>query len=154
MSEDSLIFDDLQPIQKTVKVGETNYILKEASAATAAQYRSACVRAARMQDGKVVGMEGIGEVEPLLVSLCLFETNKEGQIFRSVPITTVKSWRARIVKILFEKAKEISELDEKETEEILTKRLTEIQKKLDDFRAAKEADAQGAKEAEDSAKND
>jgi hypothetical protein len=55
---------------------------------------------------------GLANVEPLLVSLCLFRENGA-----PVLLATVRSWPARVVKSLFEKAKEISDLGEERKEE-------------------------------------
>jgi hypothetical protein len=129
----SLEWDDLEPIQVPVRVGQKRYVLREASEAAAATYRNAGLRSARMNDGKVVGIEGAADVQALLVSLCLFHfvAGKDGQQLPiPVSLEAVRSWPARVVLKLFERAKQISDLDETETREVLEKRLAETQEKL------------------------
>ncbi len=131
MSND-LNFSDLSIIELPVQVGENSYTLREANEATAVKWRNATMAAARFRDGSISGFSGIADSEPLLVSLCLFDKDN-----KNVHIDTVKEWPARIVKTMFEKAKEISELGETE----------ETVKELEDR-------LQKAKEVEEAAKND
>lgn len=128
----NLNFSDLSVIELPVQVGENSYTLKEANEATAVKWRNATMAAARFRDGNISGFSGIADSEPLLVSLCLFD--KDG---KNVPIDTVKEWPARIVKAMFENAKEISELGETEDT------VKELEEKL-----------KKAKEVEEAAKND
>ncbi len=131
MSND-LNFSDISLIELPVQVGAMEYTLREASEATAVQWRNATMAAARFRDGNISGFTGIADSEPLLVSLCLF--NGDG---KNVPIDTVKEWPARVVKPLVEKDKEISELGETEDT------IEQLEEKL-----AK------AKEVEEAAKNE
>jgi len=63
-----------------------------------------------------------------LVSLCLFDSSGA-----NVALTTIRSWPGRLVKKLFDKAKQISELDQQD-EETLTKQLEALTKQLDETR--------------------
>lgn len=139
---DPFDFDDLAPIEIPVRIAGVAYILREASEAAACKWRNHQLKATRMADGKVTGMDGMADAEPLLVSLCLCQTNPDGTLKldpqrnpANVPLALVLSWPARIVKPLFEKAKEISDLTEKETADALEKRLLETREKLDKLRA-------------------
>ena len=84
------------------------YTLKEADGNAAIQYRNRIMEAIRPSaEGQPTAYKGFAEVEPMLVSLCLF--NGDGQ---TVPLSTIKSWPSRIQKALFNKIKAISDLDE------------------------------------------
>lgn len=136
----------LAPQEVSVNLGDGKaYILKEASEADAAEWRNACQRAARMQDGKVVGVDGLGGVQALLVSRCLWErTGAVGPDGRPqdvrVPPERVRSWPARVVRPLYDRARLLSDLDERpETEAELVKAIAEMQEKLTALRAGKPA---------------
>lgn len=101
-------FDNLVSAEIPVKVAGSSYTLKEASGKAAGTYRNACMAAITIgPTGKATAMKNLADVEPLLVSLCLFDENG-----RNVPLSTITAWPARIQKALFNKAKEISELEE------------------------------------------
>jgi len=111
MSDDFQVEYDLKVQEVPVTIGGTKYLLREASEDAACQYRNAAMRGAKMTDGTVT-LGGAADVEPLLVSLCLFEMDASGAVIRNVPLVTVKNWPARVVKPLFNKVKEMSSLDE------------------------------------------
>ncbi len=129
---DELNFDDLTPIEIPVSVAGKKYVMREADEETAALFNNARMRGTRLEDGKVVGLPtDMAGVQSLLVSRCLFIVDKEGVPTRQyVKRTTVNSWPARVVKPLFEKAKEISELDEDETVEMLVKQRAELTERI------------------------
>lgn len=148
-----LIFDgdDATPHCEPVQIGLTKYWLHEASEGDAVVFSSARARSARMVDGKVVGVDNIGEISPLLVSLCLFRAAADGTFPRlsdgspdlksRVPVAEVKRLPARIVRQLFDRALLVSELKdaEEETEEDLEKKIRELQSKLFKMRTGKSA---------------
>jgi hypothetical protein len=128
-----LNFDSLDLIEVPVKIAGKAYVLREADEATASDYRSASIQGARLEDGEVVGLpENTGRVQAILVSQCLFPLNAMGTPEKHhVPLTTVKNWPSRIVRPLFDKAKEISELSEGEdTIESLEKEKAKIERRL------------------------
>ena len=111
MSND-LDFSDLTLTELSVRVGEQTYTLREASGAAACTYRNAMIRCTTLgSDGKATRMDNIADTEPLLVSLCLFDDKN-----RPVPVETIRSWPSRIVTKLYNKAREISSLEEGPTE--------------------------------------
>lgn len=133
MSEE-LNFADITPIELPVTIGEKKYVLREADEETAAIFSNARLKGVQLDDGKVTGLpEDLAGVQSLLVSRCLFPYNVDGKAANTpVPRDVVKSWPSRIVKPLFEKAKEISELDEgEETLEGLLKQQEDTKKKID-----------------------
>ena len=115
---DELLEFDLTPIEIPVKIQSidgivTDYVIREATGAIAGTYRDAQLACARFETkGQPASVKGLSEVEPLLVSLCLFDSEN-----KNVLKTTVKSWPSRVQKALFEKIKKISELDEAEEDE-------------------------------------
>lgn len=125
---ESFVYDDPE-VEIPVSIRGVAYVLKEASGDAAAKYRNACLRATRVgKDGKFSAVDGIADVEPLLVSLCLF--TQEG---KRVSDSVVRGFPSKAVKALFDKAKEISGLNEvsnKDTIESLTKQRDVIEGKL------------------------
>ena len=108
-------FSALIPVVIPVRYGERDFVLKEADGEAAATYRNAAMKAARFVDGKVTNIEGLADVEALLVSLCLFEVKPDGSHGR-LALGFVKSLPARMLKKLYEKAMEISDLNESGTD--------------------------------------
>lgn len=141
MSETSNEFDysDLTPIEIPVtNLNGKNYILREADGDTGAKFKSRSAQCMRMTEGKVSGVNDIGSLEPYLLSLCMLQvsihTDGETKHLKSVSEATIRSWPSKVVKKLFNKAKEISELNEEETVESLEKVIKEATKKLKDLR--------------------
>lgn len=122
-----IIFDTLQPVEVSVKLGGEQYWLKEASEAAAVAYRNATAAAVKMEDGEVAGLGAVGDVEPILVSYCLWRETPEGR--KPVPVSVIRGWPAKVVKVLFTRIKDISELDEPDTVEQLDKQIARLQKK-------------------------
>ena len=124
----SLDFDDLSPRSVNFKYKGGRYVLHEASEGASVIWRDAVLKATKFVDGKVVGVENLAATEPLLVSLCLFEklpsANGQEQE-KPVPLPTVRAWEGRIIQRIFEKAKLISELDDKPDQEKLEKQFAE-----------------------------
>jgi hypothetical protein len=146
---DPIIFtdEDLQPIEVPITLGKDKYWLCEASEDSVVQFRNAQMRGTQfdMQDGKVkvTGMDGMADVEPLLVSLCLFEddgsgpsSDKHSRPGEPVSEYTVRGFKPKIVSALFARAKAISGLDADESEESLLKQRDEIDKKLAALKAS------------------
>lgn len=104
---EGMVFE-LEAIAIPVIIGEVEYELREASAASACLWQNDFLSKAKLgPDGKVQSAKGIADSEPYLVHLCMVDSAG-----KRVPLETVKSWPAKIVRELFKKAKEISGLDE------------------------------------------
>jgi hypothetical protein len=126
-----LDFNDLSVIEVPVKVAGRNYVLREATEEAACRWRNHMLRATRIgQDGRPTGIGDLADSEPLLVSLCLFEAKEDGTAGAPVKLAAVKGWPSRVVGRLFAKAKQISELEEKEDRAALEQRLRDITDKL------------------------
>lgn len=129
------------PVELPVTVGDSEYILREASEEVAVNYRNKSMDCTMFnEEGKPIGVKGLADVEVLLVSKCLFTKGNT-----SVPASTILSWPARTVKALFVKVREISGFDdEEETEESLHKQQEEIEKKLKKLRGKSEKNPSGS----------
>lgn len=152
---DSLDFTDLAPIELPVKIMGRNFLLREASADAAVRYRNCLLRSTRMVDGKVSGIEGMADAEPLLVSCCLLELiiHSNGETLkRAVTEGDVRRLPNRITAKLFEAAKRISRLDEDEKPEVIKKQIKALQERLEKMEPKGEEEKQdinGKKEAPD-----
>lgn len=137
---DDVDFSDLATIEITKNIGGKTYVIREASGDAACRYRNAQSKALKYNDGKVVASEGLADVDPLLVSMCLFEITgpKGAEKYTPVPVAQIRAWPHRVQKYLVEKVKSISGLDLDETEESLEKQILELQEKLDKIKRDKE----------------
>lgn len=113
---DELDFSDLKPVQIPVKLpavyaNGSTFMLCEASAGAAKAYRNAATKMAKFtMDGdkpKVTGIGDIGNLEPIVVSECLFRVGGNGEL-SSVTLPFVEGLPERIVKQLYDRAMEIS----------------------------------------------
>lgn len=125
-------FDILEAVEIPVKVNGEIYTLREASGDAAFKFRNAAMKCTKLgPDGKPSSVENIADIEPLLISMCLFDSKD-----KPVPVAKIRSWKSRICKKLYQQILEISELEETEDEASLEKQLAEIQAKLDKARTA------------------
>jgi hypothetical protein len=152
-----MVFEDLEPIRVPVRIAGKSYFLQEPTADAVLKFRGATTRGARMIDGRVeVPIDGVREAEPLLVSLCLCETDKEGKVRLdtgqnpvTVPIQKVRMWPHKVVSKLFDRCVEMCpDLVPQATKEALEKQLRDVQEKLKKF------GPNGDATAEDLAKNE
>lgn len=128
---DEFDFNDLTPVLKVVRYMGKKYFAQEASEGAAVAYRNASLKAAKMADGKVIGMEGAADVEPLLVHLCLFKTNDAGEkTIENVSLAEVRTWPSRIIRPIFDWIKEVSQLNEAETADGIKKQIAKLQQQL------------------------
>ena len=132
---ESFDFNDLTLIEIPVSIAGNNYVLREADEETAALYNNARIKGVPIKDSEVVGIpEDIGGMQSLLVSRCLFPLNSEGKpLPNPVHRSTVKGWPSRVVKPLFIKAKEISDLDDKEDLKSLREQQNTLAKKIEEL---------------------
>lgn len=133
MTHEALNFSDLALIEIPVKFPNKTYTLREASGDIATSYRNRAMACSKFgENGKIVAIEGMADLEPYLVHCCLLD--EEGN---RLPEAMIRNWPARIVKDLFNKAKEISGLDE-ESEESLLKQRESIDAKLAALKSRKD----------------
>lgn len=132
---DELNFDSLEAISLPVSISGKIYKLVEASGEAIVRYNNIATGAAVLRDGKAVGIKGIADVEPQLVSDCLLYDDKvfEHLNGKNVPIEVVKKFPGRIMQKLFKKAKEISEIDRPVTAKEIRKQIEKLQEQLDEL---------------------
>ncbi len=113
MTDHDLIFEDITPKEVPVQIAGEHYVLREATEATVTTYRDSAAKCMSMdaKDTKTITGSVTG-ANALLVSLCLFDS---GNIL--VPVETIRSWPARVVKPLFEKAYEMAGLKDDEDDD-------------------------------------
>lgn len=99
---------DPLPREVGVTMGSQRYVLRETTMAAAIAYRKAV--AEMLSDGNGKPSSNFSELEPYLVSLCLFSVSDAG-VASPVPIELVKTWPSREVGRLFRKARDLSQLD-------------------------------------------
>jgi hypothetical protein len=121
-----LRFDDITPIEEKVFIGGDEYVLREMSGDAAVKYDNARLNRYEYQDGKLAKVRNLADLEPLLVSLCLFMADG----VTPVSETTVRAWPARVQRSLHSRAREISGMNEpsktiEEQIEILQRQLAE-----------------------------
>lgn len=116
MSEDFNFSLDEQSFPLTI-AGDS-YVIVEASEEAAKKYKNTAMRATKFSDkGKPSGVDGLADVEPLLVSMCLFKVGERGDR-QSVSLSTILKWPHRVVEPIYQKCRELSGLldnDEDET---------------------------------------
>jgi hypothetical protein len=137
----SINFGNLTRIEVNIENLEgKNYVLREATGAAAAQYKNDVLKKSKFgPDGKPQAFDGVADVEPLLVSLCLFELKSDGTAMDSpVPVNVIKRWPARVVAQLFSEAKRISGMEDDDTLPGLEKQLEDLQQKIQERQAAEE----------------
>jgi hypothetical protein len=126
MTVKDLDFSDLEVIELTIPIFDKVFILREASGDAGTKYKNACLNAMKVTKGQVAGFNRLADVEPLLISFCLFYKNDDGTRGTLVPIDKIRAWPYKVQNALFEKAKEISGIqDENDTVESLEERLRE-----------------------------
>ncbi|MFA5376327.1 MAG: hypothetical protein WC455_11335 [Dehalococcoidia bacterium] len=140
-----MITDDLTPQTEPVKLSGKDYSLREASGDAATKFANARLSCIKLgPDGKPQTVRGIADVEPLLVSLCLFDESG-----KNVPEATVRSWPARVQKVLYDRAKEMSHLDDLETEAAIVVQITALQKRLEEMRESKNVGSESTADGSD-----
>jgi hypothetical protein len=140
MPKYELDLNDITPIVIPFDYQGTAYVLKEANGDAATKYQNHNVMHTKIkEDGKPQAMPGIVDSEPMLVGLCVFtkvEADK-GPSGKPVGEELVRTWPYRLQNKLYLKAKEISEIGQKDTVESLQKEITEAQTKLAKLQAVK-----------------
>lgn len=99
-----------------LSVAGDKYVIVEASEEAAKRYKNTAMRATKFSDkGKPSGVDGLADVEPLLVSMCLFKVGVDGAR-TPVPLATILKWPHRVVEPIYQKARELSGLKDQDEE--------------------------------------
>lgn len=136
---DEMLFNDIEIISVPIQIKGIKYKLVEASAEVAAKYRNKAMSGTTFSDGRPTGVSGLGDLQILLVSLCLYQVTVKGVEEALSPVSEefVKKLPDRILKPIFERAKLISELNEGGDETIadLEKQISDLTKKLEQLKS-------------------
>ena len=98
-------------------IGDSVYVLQEASAKTAKNYKDGLAkRITFSQKNGTAQLGAHGDLEVTVVSSCLFR--REGDSLVPVPENVIRSWPNRVFQILFSWVHEVSELGEKDPGEV------------------------------------
>jgi hypothetical protein len=142
-------FNDLAPVAIYFKHGPKEYVLREASEDIIVKYQNIQIGAARMAEGKVVGISGLADAEPALVAGCVFEViyASDGTVRSEKPMTIqeIRTWPHRIVKPLFNDIKEMNGLNEEDNIEVLEARIKNDQERLTRLKSGKDDESSMAK---------
>jgi len=129
--KEPMVFEDLALIEVPVTIGGQQYVLREANGDAACKFQNARVARYEYNDeGKLVKLRDMADLEPILVSLCLFKQED----MSPVPEAVIRSWPGKIQGKLYDRAKEISGLDETEDLATMEKQLVNLQKRIDKMR--------------------
>lgn len=125
-----IIFDDVSAIKIPVTIAGRSLFLREASGGVVVKYRTALLKGMTLdENGRPSQVPNAADAEPVLVAGCLVDENDV-----SVGETFVKNLPNKQMKILFDRAKEISDIDEDVTVESLEKQIARLQSQIVDLR--------------------
>ena len=136
---------DLQPARVKYRIGGKPYILCEATADAAIKYRNRCIAATKYDSktGARVGVEGLADAEPFLLSMCLFHAGDDGElrlntdgepdVRYAVPVQAIRKFPNHVQRTLFDKCHEISGLEGRWTIPTLKKEIERLQDILKDM---------------------
>jgi hypothetical protein len=117
MTEDEMVFDDISLKVIPVTLGKDSYVLREATGEVACGYRSVLLSKTKYDAEGKPQITINTEVETWLVAHSLFENDgdkDEPVVGKAVTSEFVDDLPNRVIKPLYAKIKEISDLDEKE----------------------------------------
>lgn len=132
-------FEDEELAEVLVKIGAHRYILQEANGDVVVQHRNTVLAYTKYTDsGNIASISGIASAEPFLISKCLYTTvpvdkdKPDGPVVKDklAGLAFVNNLRHRTMKNLFNRIKEISDMNDDESVEALTKQRDELNKKI------------------------
>lgn len=132
----SLKWDSAAPKEELIPIGETTYILREASSGASSEHKDATFKAVRVNNQTNTStFAGIADADLILLSRCLFEDKTpadkpDRRMLMPVPLPTIRAWPNRITEPLVKYLKQISGMETAETKESLTKQRDDLNTKL------------------------
>lgn len=127
---------DAQPREEVIRFKSETYVLTEASEAAYSKYRAALLAAAGT-GGPTRSPEAYAEARGKLVADCLYLLQQSNPGVRvPVPYHEVAGWGQRVVGRLFQRVRELSDMDEvvkPATAEAVKARLEELGKEKQDL---------------------
>jgi hypothetical protein len=106
-----MAFESLSLIEVPVTLAGKKYVLREMSGDAGAKFRSAAVEAAKKDGDKITVSGKVGELNLLLVSLCLFSKD-EGGFLHAVDRDTIGGWPDHVINTLAKRAQALSKQGE------------------------------------------
>lgn len=104
---DQYDFDELLPKEFRFRYKGSNWVLREPTEGDASVWRNASMKGTELSRGtngtvSVKRLEGIAEVEPLLVARCTFRVDDKGEVSKNcTEIQIIRGWGSRVVKDLY-----------------------------------------------------
>ncbi len=146
-------FGDVTRAERAFNLKSGRFWAVEASEDAAARWRNSQMRAVRFgKDGSPAGVDNLGDGQAVLLSMCVYRANKNGDLpiinpegdldqTELVGVSVIRSWGSRIVKPLFEWVKTVSALDEAKAKSPaeLEAEIAKLQQQLDDLRSGDSA---------------
>lgn len=136
MNQEAMEFDG-SLIVIPVTIGDKKYLLKEASEAACRKFRNAQMSCTKYDsEGNTRTIEGLADGQALLLSMCLFELEigADGTSViqeKVVQVSQLAKFSGRVVKKLYTRCFEISELAEVPTLKELKKERVELDKQIE-----------------------
>ena len=124
MSE--LRFDDITPIEEKVILGGVVYLLRETTGDAYVKYDNARLSRYEYKDGLLAQIRDLADMEPLLVSLCMFMEDGTTPVSEAM----IRGWPAKVQRALFARVKELSGMDIVESVKSLEEQVEELQKQI------------------------
>jgi hypothetical protein len=110
-SNGKLEFDSPLPREKSVRIGNEDYVLLEGTAAVVKDHRNAMGNAAELSDeGRVKRIKGFADIRIKLVIACIRKVENGER--KKVGHGIVESWPARIVEALYDACEELTGIGE------------------------------------------
>lgn len=126
-------FDSLDPIEEPAILGGQSYTLREISGDGRVKMDNARTRCYEYgPDGKLARVNDLANLEPLLVSLCLYDPSGN-----PVPEDVVRAWPARVQRALYDRARMLNGTDE--TKESIEKQISLLQEQLREMESREQA---------------
>lgn len=128
-----MVFNEVAP-EVPVEIKGKKYLLRSATSDAATKWQNKSIATRRyVEDAggglKLFSLVNVADLEPLLVSSCLFEVSEGGKE-RPVTLVEVGKFDAKITSALFKRAEEISGLRTPISKENLLKAKAEIEDQL------------------------
>lgn len=103
---------NIQPKELRLTIGGAKYVMLEASGDVACRYRNALLDCTELgPEGTPVRVKNMADLEPYLVSMCLYPVNADGTVAsKSVSPVLVRSWPSRVQKALYVQARKLGDI--------------------------------------------
>lgn len=138
MSADSLNFDITLieiPVTLTERKEKKNYILREATGEAACKWQNKVFSSTKIgPDGKPSSIGNVADIEPYLLSMCLFPVSPEGNT-SPIPCkeSFIRTLPAKVQSALYDKVLVISGLKKNQTKQSLLETIQTAQEQLENF---------------------